>query len=151
LQSQHINLSWCRLNVDTVSIRKNPDFSSGVATVRAISPITVYSTLMAANGSKKTYYYHPQEKEFSEQIRNNLYKKATLLNVDIGSAKFSIEPLRVRNTDLKTVYYHNFIIQGWLGQYLLKGTSQLLDIAYDTGLGAKNAQGFGMIDVIPNR
>lgn len=149
LHTSRVNLASYKLSVNSVSIRKNPDFSSGEARVRAISPITVYSTLLTADGRKKTYYYHPKEKEFSEQIRNNLFKKAVLLCNDASSNSFSIVPQRVKNTDQKIVYYKDFIVRGWLGKYLMKGTPQLLDIAYDTGLGSKNAQGFGMIEIIP--
>lgn len=148
LRSHEVNIGGSSLEVDSVTIMKNPDFSSGCIKVRALSPITVYSTLMTAVGRKKTYYYHPEEKEFSEQIRNNILKKGALLGVSADDAFFSIEPYRVKNTDLKTVYYNNFVIKGWLGQYILRGIPELLDIAYDTGIGAKNSQGFGMIEVI---
>lgn len=148
LCSPQVNIGGSPLVVESVAVAKNPDFSSGRIRVRAISPITVYSTLLTAGGGKKTYYYHPGEKEFSEQIRNNLLKKGAFLGVNTDGASFSIEPYRVKNTDLKTVYYDDFVIKGWLGQYILSGTPELLDIAYDTGLGAKNPQGFGMIDVL---
>lgn len=148
LRSPQVNIGGSPLVVESVTVVKNPDFSSGHIRVRAISPITVYSTLLTAGGRKKTYYYHPGEKEFPEQIRNNILKKGSLLGVDSVEAFFSIEPYRVKNTDLKTVYYDDFVIKGWLGQYILSGTPELLDIAYDTGLGAKNPQGFGMVEVV---
>lgn len=148
LKARQVSLDGCSLLVDTVAIRRNPDFSSGIAKVKAISPITVYSTMTSAVGSKKTYYYHPREREFAEQIKNNLLKKAAILGLHYEDGPFSIEPVHIRNTDLKVVYYDNFIIKGWLGMYVLKGIPQLLEIAYDTGIGAKNPQGFGMIETV---
>lgn len=148
LRTPQIDIGGSPLVVESVAIARNPDFSSGRVKVRAISPITVYSTLMSADGRKKTYYYHPEEKEFSDQITNNIIKKGALLGVDDKEAYFTIEPYRVRNTDLKTVYYKDYVVKGWLGQYLLRGTPELLNIAYDAGIGAKNSQGFGMVEII---
>jgi CRISPR-associated endoribonuclease Cas6 len=38
-------------------------------------------------------------------------------------------------------------MKSWLGQYR-KTTQDLLEFAYDAGLGAKNSQGFGLFDII---
>ena len=35
--------------------------------------------------------------------------------------------------------------------YEIEGDPRLLKVAYNAGLGAKNAQGFGMIDVIKEK
>lgn len=148
LENCKINLEARSLNVEAVSLRKNPDFSKGRVLCRAISPITVYSTLFTASGSKRTYYYHPKETEFAELIRNNLIKKAAILGFDAATDSFSIEPVVLKNTDQKIVYYKDFVIRGWMGKYLLTGSPRLLEVAYDAGLGSKNSQGFGMIEVI---
>lgn len=148
LRSPQVNVYSHQLFVSSIAITKNPDFSTGHVKIKAISPITVYSTLLTPNGKKKTYYYHPSEKEFSEQIRNNIMKKAEALGMENKETIFNITPYRVKNTDLKTVFYNDFVIKGWLGQYILSGTPELLNLAYNTGLGAKNSQGFGMFETI---
>jgi CRISPR-associated endoribonuclease Cas6 len=43
------------------------------------------------------------------------------------------------------------VIKGWFGIYEKDGDPRLLKLAYSTGLGAKNSQGFGMIDVIKEK
>ena len=43
--------------------------------------------------------------------------------------------------------YKGFFINGWKGIYQLSGERKYLDFLYQTGLGAKNSQGFGMFDV----
>jgi len=40
------------------------------------------------------------------------------------------------------------IIEGWFGDFLLHGAPELLDLLYQTGLGAKNSEGYGMIDLL---
>ena len=64
---------------------------------------------------------------------------------------FSFRALKVSNKDAKIVYYRDFVIKGWLGIYEIEGDPRLLKLAYSAGLGAKNSQGFGMIDVIKEK
>lgn len=112
--------------------------------VYTLSPITVYSTVEIL-GRKKTYYYNPYEKEFSILIRENLIKKYI--------SYYEIEP---ENTYLEIVSYNKkikqsilnykgFIIKGWNGEFVLKGSKELIDMALSSGLGSKNSQGFGCI------
>ena len=116
---------------------------------KALSPITVYSTLQSGNGKKKTYYYSPFEDDFSELIRENIIKKYIILNGENTPAKeaeFSIKPVNVSKRNEHIILFKGTVIKAWSGIYQLDGASELLQIAFDTGLGSKNSQGFGMIE-----
>lgn len=113
-------------------------------TVKSLSPITVYSTFATFEGRKKTYYYSPYEQEFSENIRKNLVNKYQSLYSSLpDNLSFSIsckdEPRE------KIVKYKNFIIKGYTGTFEIEGSLELMDMAFSTGLGSKNSQGFGLI------
>jgi CRISPR-associated endoribonuclease Cas6 len=41
--------------------------------------------------------------------------------------------------------YKGTWIEGWVGRFLLEGPSELLRLALEAGLGAKNSQGFGYV------
>lgn len=130
--------------------------------VRTLSPITVYSTLLTGDGRKKTYYYSPQEPEFSQQIGANLAKKRIALKESVefrvSSSESShsslatpdsslvLRPIRVSTRDQHVVYYRDTVVKAWSGIYELTGDSELIRLAFDAGLGAKNSQGFGMIE-----
>jgi CRISPR-associated endoribonuclease Cas6 len=118
-------------------------------TIKMLSPVTIYSTLSKADGSKKTYYYSPFEEEFSFLLKKNILKK---YHAAYGRAPcsddFRIEPLRVRRHDEKIVVYKGFIIKGWMGHYRLSGNPELLKLAYEAGLGGKNPQGFGCFELL---
>jgi len=45
------------------------------------------------------------------------------------------------------VKYKGTVIKGWMGIYRLKGAVSLLKMALDAGLGAKNSQGFGCVEI----
>ena len=120
---------------EVVAISKNTENDEVI--VKTLSPITVYRT----SKDKKTIYYTPDQKEFQELINQNLYKKAQILGVPF-SENLSIEPIDCKK---RATNYKNFFIQCWEGKFKLKGNREIINIAFETGIGAKNSQGFGMI------
>jgi len=123
--------------------------------VKAISPITAYSTLQAPNGRKKTYYYAPQEKEWSEALVANIARKAKALewaaDVDEDLRGAYVKPYKVKMADQKILDFKGTVIKGWTGLYEGKLPEPYFRLAYDAGFGAKNAQGFGMVEVVRER
>lgn len=116
--------------------------------IKTLSPITVYSTLKNPEGKKKTYYYSPFEQEFSKLIKENLYKKYLLIHKRAPEdLQFSISPERVSKRNQHILFYKGTVIKAWSGIYRIQGSEELIRIGYDTGLGSKNSQGFGMIEI----
>ena len=116
--------------------------------IKMLSPVTVYSTYLNQN-RKRTHYYNPTEQDFSSLIEKNLIEKyAAFYGESMVSRHFSIKPLTPPKKVLKI--YKNFIIESYLGRFLLNGNKKLLRIAYDTGIGAKNSQGFGCFELLHN-
>lgn len=116
--------------------------------ITMLSPVTVYSTLQTGDGRKKTYYFSPFEPEFSQQIEANIKKKFEILHSEKCDFPMSITPLFSGNKNERILTYKEFLIKAWEGVYELKGKPELLDVAYNTGLGAKNSQGLGCFEVV---
>lgn len=125
--------------------------------IATLSPITVYSTLLTKDGRKKTYYYSPQEPDFSRLIAANLVKKYLALRalpagnhgysqVPVSTNGITIQPLLVSAHNQHITRYRDTTIKAWSGIYELTGTPELIRLAFDCGLGSKNSQGFGMIE-----
>jgi len=151
----------CRVSAVEVPFAEIP---GNQVTVRTLSPITVYSTLLTADGRKKTYYYAPQEREFSEQIGANLVKKRAAMAAAYPGSGYPgngypgtrepthqdtavrLAPIRITSRDSHIIIYRGIVVKAWSGIYELKGPPDLLRLAFDCGLGAKNSQGFGMIE-----
>ena len=123
--------------------------------VKALSPITAYSTLSTPDGKKKTYYYAPQEKEWSESLVSNIARKAKALDwatdVDEDLKGAYVKPRKVGKTDQQILNFKGTVIKGWTGLYEVKMPEPYFRLAYDAGLGAKNAAGFGMVGVVHER
>ena len=145
LHRGHITFGSRDYSVQQVTFPKEPVISSPMR-IRMLAPVTVYSTLYTRDGRRKTYYYSPKEPEFSEQVEDNLKKKGLLLTSRRYKSDFRINPdggLRE-----SVMYFKDTVIKGWVGRFTLRGPKMLLRIGYETGIGSKNPQGFGMFEVI---
>jgi CRISPR-associated endoribonuclease Cas6 len=115
--------------------------------ISMLSPMTTYSTV-EVHGKKKTIYHKPGDEIFSKLVYENLKKKyKSYYNEDIPECDFSIEPVNKDYMKLISANYRGFIIKGWLGEYELTGSPEIIKFAYDVGLGSKNAQGFGCFEI----
>lgn len=114
------------------------------------SPIVVYSTFEIED-RKKTYYYSPYERDFSEMLRKNLINKyRALYDTEPEDSSFTIKSLNNERLNESVVRYKGIVIKGWNGEFMIEGSPELLQLAYDTGLGSKNSQGFGCIELVKN-
>jgi CRISPR-associated endoribonuclease Cas6 len=111
------------------------------------SPITVYSTLFRPDQRKYTAYFQPGDPDYDRLITENLQRKyrATYQKQPPPGDVSVRASSRLRRNIVK---YKGFIIKGYSGKLFLKGPPELLQIALDAGLGAKNSQGFGFIQKV---
>ncbi len=109
-----------------------------------LSPITVYSTMYGPDGSKKTYYFSPYEKEFSRLMSLNAKKKLSIFSKRKIIHDIQFKPIRMKET---VIIYKGTVIKGWHGYFQLEGPKSLIDVTYDAGLGSKNSEGFGMYEI----
>lgn len=149
------------LGKPTIRIGNNTLFCSGITlknpiaereeiSVYALSPITCYSTLYKKTGEPYTVYHNPSEADFTEQIHTNLIRKFNAIKPEaalpegkallIPSKNIREQVARFRPDDPRP-------IKGWWGRFILQGPKELLQIALDCGLGAKNSAGFGCIEL----
>ncbi len=115
--------------------------------VRTLSPITVYRTL-ERDGRRYTQYYNPLAREFAELVAANLARKAEILRLPC-SEPIQIHSLGISPRHRRLEQYKGTWIEAWAGRFRLEGPEPLLWLALHAGLGAKNSQGFGFVDVEP--
>lgn len=113
--------------------------------VKTVTPIVVYST---DSTTKYTVYYSPEDIEFYEEIQNNAYRKyQAYYGVEPDSYVEIKEASDMTAKKLVTKYQGSYI-EAWYGNFILFGKRKYLDFLYQTGLGSKNSQGFGMFNII---
>ncbi len=137
-----------KVNIIAVEILPEIKITNKKIRINAITPIEIHSTLFKQDGTKKTYYYSPQEKEFSQLINNNLKTKWEICNKQRCIYNVKIYPVNIKYCKPYTRNFKGISITGYKGHYYLEGDIQLLSLAFDTGLGSRNSAGFGMIEEI---
>ncbi|HHT63167.1 MAG TPA: CRISPR-associated endoribonuclease Cas6 [Clostridia bacterium] len=121
-----------------------------VLTVRTLSPVVVYSTLLRPEGGKYTCYYQPGEKEFDKLITTNLVKKYEAFH----GIKAPEGEIRVRTLDRPRLHVTNYkgtLVKGYTCRLKLQGPRELLQMALNAGLGGKGSQGYGCVEKVVRR
>lgn len=116
--------------------------------IKTVNPIEVHSTLLKADGTKKTYYYSPAENEFNDLINKNMKKKWTALYQKDCPYNLKISPVRLNLCRENIRTFKGIIIKGWTGHFWIEGEPEFLGFGLMTGLGSRNSQGFGMVEVM---
>jgi len=114
--------------------------------VRTLSPIVAYSTLLRPDGRKYTCYFQPGESDFARLVAENLARK---YRVVFGREPES--PLQLDVHRCGRMVIRNFkgtVVKGWHCVLNLRGPSDLLTLALDSGLGSKNSQGWGCVELL---
>lgn len=117
-------------------------------TVKAVSPITAYSTFEKRGGKKITHYFHPKDEVFQYLVEENFirkYEAFTKKAIESESDIFIIRPIQVQQKDKVVTNYKGTWITGYTGIYELQAKPEYLSFALSTGLAAKNSIGFGMV------
>lgn len=116
--------------------------------IKTLSPISCYSQMLRSDGRKYTVYFSPFEKEFSNSIYNNLTRKYRAIYGTAEIPKGTVEVFPIGTPKERVAKFKvndSFPIKGWSGRFKISGPKELLQVALDCGLGAKNSLGFGCI------
>lgn len=114
--------------------------------VRSLSPIVAYSTLLRPDGRKYTCYFQPGESDFERLIAENLARKYAVVYGNMPENDVKVEVRRCGRMVIRN--FKGTIVKGWHCLLRLRGPGELLTLALDAGLGAKNAQGWGCVEAV---
>ncbi len=149
VQRDNINMWNNDVYLTEISVLKPNKIESNTILVRALTPIEVHSTFETQKG-KKTHYYTPFESEFSSLINENakkkwsaFFKKKPPSDIKIEPKGFNKEKIVRFGTNERYV-----IVKGWMGNFTLEGEPDFLKFILDAGIGSRNSQGFGLVEVI---
>ena len=156
-KDQFVHLGYNKLMMHGINIVPETDVSSTVVKIKMLTPVTLHRTLQNNEGDTKTEFFSPFNSEFSDRINNNLRKKWEALHKNECYSNIKISPLFEKcNDNEKCIYFGSrvqkrTVVKGWMGQFLLEGDINLIRLAYQTGIGSRNSQGFGMFDILQKK
>lgn len=110
--------------------------------VETLSPIIAHRTDRC---SKVMQFFGPYEEEFAQLINDNHKRKNETLCGEKTNADLLIEVLESSEPQEYVTRYKKTPMTGWLGKFKLYGNPKAITMVLNVGIGAKNAQGFGMI------
>ena len=134
------------LLVEKIEALRTPDFKEK-SEFKTLSPINIRDL----NENNKRVDLAPSDK-FFKGIENNLIKKyctfhdleSTDKKINVYSEMANVKRKRITIPKGPNTTYH----RAYMMDLILEGDIDLIEFAYDVGLGEKNSMGFGMIKYI---
>ena len=115
--------------------------------LRTLSPIVLYSTMFRLDGRKYTVYFEPGDPDYVRLLNDNLKKKYKAFWGMEPPAE-DIKVISLGWQKMRIINYKGTTIKGYSGKLKLMGPVPLLQLAVDGGLGGKNSQGFGCVELV---
>lgn len=111
--------------------------------VRMVSPLTLHKSLPGG----KTLFLSPNDDAFDAQLAANTAHKLVACRSTVDSA-ITLRPAGTRLPRKRVTQFKGIYLTGWDGDFLLDGNPETLSLLYQTGLGDRNSQGFGMFRLL---
>lgn len=117
------------------------NIKSNQATFKTMSPILV-NTQKSINNK---FYLYPDDIEFYDE-----FKRIILNQNSIFGIPFNTEQIKIDIKNYKTLPLKHFgqMMSAWLGEFEMEAPQEVLQLIYDTGIGVRRSQGFGMLEFI---
>ena len=149
LEDLEISFQNQKLTIQKIEALKTPEFSSK-SEFKTLAPIIV-RTKKEIDGELKIWDLAPSDK-FFKSLENNIIKKYIKFNnltktdkkINIYSDMNFVKRKRISiNKDNATTHHRAYMMD-----LILEGDLDLIEFAYDVGIGEKNSMGFGMVKLL---
>lgn len=149
LEDLEISFQNQKLTIQKIEALKTPEFSSK-SEFKTLAPIIV-RTKKEIDGELKIWDLAPSDK-FFKSLENNLIKKYIKFNnltktdkkINIYSDMNFVKRKRISiNKGNATTHHRDYMMD-----LILEGDLDLIEFAYDVGIGEKNSMGFGMVKLL---
>lgn len=106
---------------------------------RTISPILVNDK------GNNLDYLSPVRPEFTRAFTEIIAIQANNFHVSCTEEMIDFEIKAMKKLPLS---HYNQTMTSWLGEFVLEAPANVLQLVYDTGIGVRRSQGFGMLEII---
>jgi len=106
---------------------------------RTISPILVND-----KGSNLDYL-SPTKPEFTRAFKEIIAIQANSFQIPCSEDMIAFEINAMKKLPLS---HYKQTMTSWLGEFILEAPSNVLQLVYDTGIGVRRSQGFGMLEIV---
>ena len=138
-----------KMKLKNITMENEKIITSNRAIIKFLSPLVVRKHEEITINEKrkgKDIYLDFNDSDFNEQLNYSVTRLIKDLKLNGVNSNVKLEPCKsARKT---VVDFKNVLIHSSIGEYIISGESELLNILYKTGIGSKRSGGFGMFDVI---
>ncbi len=106
---------------------------------KTISPILVND-----KGSNLNYL-SPAKPEFTKAFKEIIALQANYFQIPCTEEMIDFEINAMKKLPLS---HYNQTMTSWLGEFVLEAPTNVLQLVYDTGIGVRRSQGFGMLEIV---
>lgn len=105
---------------------------------KTIAPVLV-------NITGNDFYLLPSQPEFPDAFKKNITIQATCFHINCNE-----DMIQYKIDAMKRLCVSHFkqTMTSWLGKFTLEAPIDVLQMIYDTGLGIRRSQGFGLLEII---
>jgi len=132
--------------VKRIKVEDNEDIKSE-CTLRTLSPVYTKTLRKNKEGKLKPYDLTPKDLKFNENLHRNLLERYYRYYGRKPKQDF-FEITKIHTLKLKRVLIKNSYRRCTLMTFDVQAGKELLEFAYNTGLGEKTGLGFGCIEVV---
>ena len=138
-----------KMRLKNITMENEKIITSNRAIIKFLSPLVVRKHEEITINEKrkgKDIYLDFNDSDFNEQLNYSVTRLIKDLKLNGVNSNIKLEPCKsARKT---VVDFKNVLIHSSIGEYIISGESELLNILYKTGIGSKRSGGFGMFDII---
>jgi len=150
-----------KFHVSKVFVMPKPEFNERTQ-YRLLSPLLL-STMRERNGKLYQYYLQPDDEEIEKLVKQNILRKyETIYKKEFLPTKFifnldqnyiaskggpncisKLITINITNKDKEEIKK----IKAFIAPFTLETDIELHELIYECGIGEKNSQGFGMVEI----
>ncbi len=137
-----------KMKLKNITMANEKVINSNRVRIKFLSPLVVrrHKEVMIEEKRKgKDTYLDFNDNDFNEQLNYSISRLIKDLKLNEMNSNIKLIPLDARKT---VVNFKNIFINSSIGEYMLLGSSELLNILYKTGIGSRRSEGFGMFEII---
>ena len=138
-----------KMRLKNITMENEKIITSNRAIIKFLSPLVVRKHEEITINEKrkgKDIYLDFNDSDFNEQLNYSVTRLIKDLKLNGVNSNVKLEPCKSARKTI--VDFKNVLIHSSIGEYIISGESELLNILYKTGIGSKRSGGFGMFDVI---
>ena len=139
-----------KMELKNITMVNEKIISSNRAVIKFLSPLVLRNHKEITINKKRKgadIYFDFNDSDFNEQINYSVTRLIKDLKLNEVNSNIKLKPYN--NLARKTVVsFKNILINSSIGEYILEGDSELLNILYKTGIGSRRSEGFGMFEII---